>query len=230
MKVCNDRIWGLGRQGYKCLECKIMVHKRCHKFIHLQCSEILAQQQQQHLSSFLSTTSTNSTQQPTQPQSQHINGNNSVTNTNNGAISSSTSSNSISTTSPTSSQPSHQTNSQQQSLIEDLKQAQKQKSQQQQQQQKLPSKTSVPSSNRSFKSSKEISNETNPIRHEAIVSDSTPSGSVVTGGKQIGLEQFDLIKVIGKYLKFLFCIYEVNFYYLNKISKINKLVKIQVKC
>ena len=43
-KVCQDRIWGLGRQGYKCLECKIMVHKRCHKFITLECNEIINQQ------------------------------------------------------------------------------------------------------------------------------------------------------------------------------------------
>lgn len=58
--VCQDRIWGLGRQGYKCLECKIMVHKRCHKFIKLTCNEILVQQQnlhQQQLSSYLSTSS-----------------------------------------------------------------------------------------------------------------------------------------------------------------------------
>ena len=40
-KVCLDRIWGLGRQGYKCLDCKIMVHKRCHKFIKLSCDNIL---------------------------------------------------------------------------------------------------------------------------------------------------------------------------------------------
>lgn len=37
-KVCQDRIWGLGRQGYKCLQCKIMVHKRCHKFILSPCA------------------------------------------------------------------------------------------------------------------------------------------------------------------------------------------------
>jgi len=48
-KVCQDRIWGLGRQGYKCLECKIMVHKRCHKFILSQCSEITNKQQQSQL-------------------------------------------------------------------------------------------------------------------------------------------------------------------------------------
>ncbi|KAH9420487.1 hypothetical protein DERP_000913 [Dermatophagoides pteronyssinus] len=28
---CNDRIWGLGRQGFKCINCKLMVHKKCHK-------------------------------------------------------------------------------------------------------------------------------------------------------------------------------------------------------
>ncbi|XP_017486712.1 PREDICTED: atypical protein kinase C-like [Rhagoletis zephyria] len=28
---CRDRIWGLGRQGFKCLKCKLMVHKKCHK-------------------------------------------------------------------------------------------------------------------------------------------------------------------------------------------------------
>lgn len=44
-KVCEDRIWGLGRQGYKCLECKTMVHKRCHKYIGQTCEEILEQNQ-----------------------------------------------------------------------------------------------------------------------------------------------------------------------------------------
>jgi hypothetical protein len=43
-KVCQDRIWGLGRQGYKCLECKIMVHKRCHKFILSHCDEVASNQ------------------------------------------------------------------------------------------------------------------------------------------------------------------------------------------
>lgn len=46
-KVCQDRIWGLGRQGYKCLECKIMVHKRCHKFILSNCNHTFVQQQQE---------------------------------------------------------------------------------------------------------------------------------------------------------------------------------------
>ncbi|KAL5491986.1 hypothetical protein EMCRGX_G017367 [Ephydatia muelleri] len=30
---CNDRIWGLGRQGYKCDSCKLVVHKRCCYFL-----------------------------------------------------------------------------------------------------------------------------------------------------------------------------------------------------
>ncbi|XP_015931041.1 atypical protein kinase C [Parasteatoda tepidariorum] len=34
---CVDRIWGLGRQGFKCVNCKLLVHKKCHKLIKLQC-------------------------------------------------------------------------------------------------------------------------------------------------------------------------------------------------
>jgi len=34
---CQDRIFGLGRQGFKCNNCKLMVHKKCHKFIKLGC-------------------------------------------------------------------------------------------------------------------------------------------------------------------------------------------------
>lgn len=30
---CKDRIWGLGRQGYRCELCKITVHKRCVYFL-----------------------------------------------------------------------------------------------------------------------------------------------------------------------------------------------------
>ncbi len=30
---CEDRIWGLGRQGYRCERCKITVHKRCCYFL-----------------------------------------------------------------------------------------------------------------------------------------------------------------------------------------------------
>ncbi|CAH1708988.1 atypical protein kinase C isoform X3 [Aphis gossypii] len=28
---CHDRIWGLGRQGFKCIQCKLLIHKKCHK-------------------------------------------------------------------------------------------------------------------------------------------------------------------------------------------------------
>lgn len=34
---CGDRIWGLGRQGFKCINCKLMIHKKCHKLIKLTC-------------------------------------------------------------------------------------------------------------------------------------------------------------------------------------------------
>ena len=34
---CSDRIWGLGRQGYKCINCKLLVHKKCHKLIKITC-------------------------------------------------------------------------------------------------------------------------------------------------------------------------------------------------
>ena len=30
---CEDRIWGLGRQGYRCELCKMTVHKRCCYFL-----------------------------------------------------------------------------------------------------------------------------------------------------------------------------------------------------
>ncbi|XP_045063240.1 protein kinase C zeta type isoform X2 [Coregonus clupeaformis] len=34
---CSERIWGLGTQGYKCINCKLLVHKRCHKLVPLTC-------------------------------------------------------------------------------------------------------------------------------------------------------------------------------------------------
>lgn len=35
--ICTDRIWGLGRQGYKCINCKLLVHKKCHKLVNIEC-------------------------------------------------------------------------------------------------------------------------------------------------------------------------------------------------
>lgn len=37
--VCSDKIWGLGRQGFKCTQCKLLVHKRCHKLVRVACGE-----------------------------------------------------------------------------------------------------------------------------------------------------------------------------------------------
>ncbi|ESO07926.1 hypothetical protein HELRODRAFT_186826 [Helobdella robusta] len=34
---CGDRIWGLGRQGFKCISCKLLVHKKCHKLYKHSC-------------------------------------------------------------------------------------------------------------------------------------------------------------------------------------------------
>ncbi|XP_034650564.1 atypical protein kinase C isoform X3 [Drosophila subobscura] len=36
---CQDRIWGLGRQGFKCIQCKLLVHKKCHKLVQKHCTD-----------------------------------------------------------------------------------------------------------------------------------------------------------------------------------------------
>ncbi|MGH0149275.1 UNVERIFIED_CONTAM: hypothetical protein FKN15_041893, partial [Acipenser sinensis] len=41
--ICTDRIWGLGRQGYKCINCKLLVHKKCHKLVTIECGRHLIQ-------------------------------------------------------------------------------------------------------------------------------------------------------------------------------------------
>uniref|UniRef100_UPI00358F7428 protein kinase C iota type-like isoform X1 n=1 Tax=Myxine glutinosa TaxID=7769 RepID=UPI00358F7428 len=38
--ICQDRIWGLGRQGYKCISCKLLVHKKCHRLVHIDCTHM----------------------------------------------------------------------------------------------------------------------------------------------------------------------------------------------
>ncbi|KAI5095432.1 protein kinase C zeta type, partial [Silurus meridionalis] len=35
---CSERIWGLGSQGYKCINCHLLVHKRCYKLVPLTCN------------------------------------------------------------------------------------------------------------------------------------------------------------------------------------------------
>ncbi|XP_070207266.1 protein kinase C iota type-like [Littorina saxatilis] len=46
--VCADRIWGLGRQGFKCTRCKVTVHKRCHKLFKYSCGAHVSPDQSPH--------------------------------------------------------------------------------------------------------------------------------------------------------------------------------------
>ncbi|XP_053431188.1 protein kinase C zeta type isoform X1 [Nycticebus coucang] len=34
---CSERIWGLARQGYRCVSCRLLVHKRCHVLVPATC-------------------------------------------------------------------------------------------------------------------------------------------------------------------------------------------------
>ena len=34
---CQDKIWGLGSGGFKCINCKLMIHKKCHKLCRVVC-------------------------------------------------------------------------------------------------------------------------------------------------------------------------------------------------
>ncbi|XP_016282691.2 mucin-16-like isoform X2 [Monodelphis domestica] len=34
---CSERLWCLGRQGYKCIDCKLLVHKGCHILVSRTC-------------------------------------------------------------------------------------------------------------------------------------------------------------------------------------------------
>ncbi|KAM7046022.1 LOW QUALITY PROTEIN: protein kinase C zeta type-like [Molossus nigricans] len=36
---CSERIWGLGRQACRCINCKLLVHKRCHVLVPLSCKQ-----------------------------------------------------------------------------------------------------------------------------------------------------------------------------------------------
>ncbi|KAF0880676.1 KPCZ kinase, partial [Crocuta crocuta] len=35
---CSERIWGLAGQGFRCINCRLLVHKRCHVLVPLTCN------------------------------------------------------------------------------------------------------------------------------------------------------------------------------------------------
>ncbi|EHB05738.1 Protein kinase C iota type [Heterocephalus glaber] len=37
--VCTYHVGGLGRQVYKCTNCKLLVHKKCHKLVTIECAQ-----------------------------------------------------------------------------------------------------------------------------------------------------------------------------------------------
>ncbi|GMT14219.1 hypothetical protein PFISCL1PPCAC_5516 [Pristionchus fissidentatus] len=41
-EICGDYIWGIGRQGYRCIDCKMCVHKKCHRLVRKTCGEATA--------------------------------------------------------------------------------------------------------------------------------------------------------------------------------------------
>ncbi|KAJ1346825.1 Protein kinase C-like 3 [Parelaphostrongylus tenuis] len=39
--ICHDYIWGIGRQGYRCADCRLCVHKKCHRLVRSACGQSL---------------------------------------------------------------------------------------------------------------------------------------------------------------------------------------------
>ncbi|KJH50521.1 kinase domain protein [Dictyocaulus viviparus] len=37
--ICHDYIWGIGRQGYRCTDCRLCVHKKCHRLVRTACGQ-----------------------------------------------------------------------------------------------------------------------------------------------------------------------------------------------
>uniref|UniRef100_A0A914YEH0 protein kinase C n=1 Tax=Panagrolaimus superbus TaxID=310955 RepID=A0A914YEH0_9BILA len=36
--ICNDYMWGLGRSGFRCVDCGMCVHKKCHRLVRRPCT------------------------------------------------------------------------------------------------------------------------------------------------------------------------------------------------
>ncbi|CAH1772824.1 unnamed protein product, partial [Owenia fusiformis] len=62
---CSDRIWGLGRQGFKCVDCKLLVHKKCHKLVKMTCGAPVEPTKGREDDSMLSATSESNGEQLT---------------------------------------------------------------------------------------------------------------------------------------------------------------------
>ncbi|CAJ0607063.1 unnamed protein product [Cylicocyclus nassatus] len=37
--ICHDYIFGIGRQGYRCADCRLCVHKKCHRLVRTACGQ-----------------------------------------------------------------------------------------------------------------------------------------------------------------------------------------------
>ncbi|EPB71012.1 kinase C-like 3 family protein [Ancylostoma ceylanicum] len=37
--ICHDYIFGIGRQGYRCADCRLCVHKKCHRLVRSACGQ-----------------------------------------------------------------------------------------------------------------------------------------------------------------------------------------------
>ncbi|PAV56910.1 hypothetical protein WR25_15755 [Diploscapter pachys] len=37
--ICHDSIWGIGRQGFRCVDCRLCVHKKCHRLVRMSCGQ-----------------------------------------------------------------------------------------------------------------------------------------------------------------------------------------------
>ncbi|KAJ9575954.1 hypothetical protein L9F63_007181 [Diploptera punctata] len=49
--LCHVRVWGLGRQGFKCIQCKLLVHKKCHKMVQVFCINEVKEEQTENRNS-----------------------------------------------------------------------------------------------------------------------------------------------------------------------------------